>query len=516
MTDFKAPQPEALYLVHAGGDAYQAEIVPESKLDKAYLLTQWCTLDPAHMEAHDEALAHFHDDDQWTHEEVTGKGRRLKFSLSLEDGWIEVVRLPDTAQAALAIPAPEGGPAAGLLHEFDQLLQSAERAERYLASTPLPVASDVYSALSHACDQGRRVVAEAMALAAAQCAAEGDERAAFESWLTTDSFLGKVKRATDRDCYADGDYDHAAVNAAWHAWQARATASVKGLSKSQPLELNLRSLASNPEVAIRVYGADWAGWCAASALDALAASKVQPKGTEPATGDSTLTDLEHNLRHLHGVYSDGGARRITPEGLRQSVETNGFSKPYWFPSLTHKLPSGARAYCSCCGSPQSEVLHWNLLALCRDCVCSAFPEGPALGADADLRDRLAEQMQAKAENDQRRGALQPVSYYVRSALIHAGLPSPAPAPVIVAPDASADEMNRLHGEAYGIDWVYPEQPQEKPRALTEERAEELIEALSDWSGYVVEDTAPETLERHIRRVLAEHCITQTKEPANGR
>jgi hypothetical protein len=86
--------PETMFLVHAGGDGYQASIVPESGLDKAYLLTQWCTLDPADIEAHDEALAHFHDDDAWTHEEPTGKGKRLKFSLALEDGWIEVVRLP--------------------------------------------------------------------------------------------------------------------------------------------------------------------------------------------------------------------------------------------------------------------------------------------------------------------------------------------------------------------------------------------------------------------------------------
>jgi hypothetical protein len=92
--------------------------------------------------------------------------------------------------------------------------------------------------------------------------------------------------------------------------------------------------------------------------------------------DSTITDLEHELRHLHGVYSDGGARRITPEGLRQSVEANKFSKPYWFTHSTHKLPAGSWAHCSCCGKLQSEVLHWNLLALCSDCVQTAFPEGP--------------------------------------------------------------------------------------------------------------------------------------------
>ena len=34
-----------------------------------------------------------------------------------------------------------------------------------------------------------------------------------------------------------------------------------------------------------------------------------------------------------------------------------------------------------------------------------------------------------------------------------------PAPVIVAPDADAHAMNGLHGESYGVDWVYPPKPQ---------------------------------------------------------
>lgn len=32
-------------------------------------------------------------------------------------------------------------------------------------------------------------------------------------------------------------------------------------------------------------------------------------------------------------------------------------------------------------------------------------------------------------------------------------------PVIVAADADADEMNRIHGEGYGFDWVYPATPE---------------------------------------------------------
>lgn len=94
--------PETLYLVHAGGDAYQAEIVPESKLDDAYLLTQWASLEDIDPEQRADALAALHDDDEWTHEECTGHGKRVKFSISFEDGWVEVVRLPQFAHRALA------------------------------------------------------------------------------------------------------------------------------------------------------------------------------------------------------------------------------------------------------------------------------------------------------------------------------------------------------------------------------------------------------------------------------
>lgn len=91
---WKLAPAEPMYLVHAGGDAYQAQVVPESKLDDAYLLTQWFSLEDISPEERADALEHFHDDDAWTHQNVNGTGPRMKFSLSLEDGWIEVIRLP--------------------------------------------------------------------------------------------------------------------------------------------------------------------------------------------------------------------------------------------------------------------------------------------------------------------------------------------------------------------------------------------------------------------------------------
>ena len=95
----------------------------------------------------------------------------------------------------------------------------------------------------------------------------------------------------------------------------------------------------------------------------------------------SLRDIEHELRNLHGVYMAGGARRITPAGLRESVEKNRFNKPLWLASMTRKLPAGSAAYCSCCGEPQREVMHWNLLALCRTCLeVAVSPETSATTA----------------------------------------------------------------------------------------------------------------------------------------
>jgi hypothetical protein len=48
----------------------------------------------------------------------------------------------------------------------------------------------------------------------------------------------------------------------------------------------------------------------------------------------------------------------------------------------------------------------------------------------------------------------------------------------------------------------------KPEPMTDEQADYLIGDLSEWSGYVEVDTAPRTLEKHVREVLAKHGITK--------
>lgn len=115
---------EPMYLVMAGGDGFMSSIVPASKLDEAYLLTQWCTIDPGDSEEHAEALAHFHADDEWTHTDVTGGGECLEFSLSLEDGWIKVIRLFDATLLYAGSPPMGREPAAWISAKELDVLKS--------------------------------------------------------------------------------------------------------------------------------------------------------------------------------------------------------------------------------------------------------------------------------------------------------------------------------------------------------------------------------------------------------
>ena len=44
-----------------------------------------------------------------------------------------------------------------------------------------------------------------------------------------------------------------------------------------------------------------------------------------------------------------------------------------------------------------------------------------------------------------------------------------PTPIVVSPDADADTMNTLHGESYGVDWVYSSTPKlAQPVSLSSE------------------------------------------------
>jgi hypothetical protein len=120
---------EPLFLIVAGGDNISTEIVPQSRLDEAYLLTQWSSLDPPDADQHREALEHFHDPGEWQYMDPLrgGEGRIATiFSLNLEGDWVSVYRLPD------AHPAPSAAPAVRIFDDRPQLerLAKAEHAMR--------------------------------------------------------------------------------------------------------------------------------------------------------------------------------------------------------------------------------------------------------------------------------------------------------------------------------------------------------------------------------------------------
>ena len=58
------------------------------------------------------------------------------------------------------------------------------------------------------------------------------------------------------------------------------------------------------------------------------------------------------------------------------------------------------------------------------------------------------------------------------------------------------------------DKMYSAPPQKEWVGLTDEQAEALIEELAEWSRYVEADTAHQTLEKHVRQVLAAHGIKE--------
>ena len=59
-----------------------------------------------------------------------------------------------------------------------------------------------------------------------------------------------------------------------------------------------------------------------------------------------------------------------------------------------------------------------------------------------------------------------------------------------------------------------ERPQEV--GLTDEALDNLIEDLSEWSRHVVEDTAHQTLEAHVREVLAKNPIIAALRAKGGK
>ena len=52
------------------------------------------------------------------------------------------------------------------------------------------------------------------------------------------------------------------------------------------------------------------------------------------------------------------------------------------------------------------------------------------------------------------------------------------------------------------------QPPAPAQPLTDDKYEAIVEDLADWGRYVEVDTAHQSLEKHVRQVLAAHGITK--------
>ena len=105
------------------------------------------------------------------------------------------------------------------------------------------------------------------------------------------------------------------------------------------------------------------------------------------------------------------------------------------------------------------------------------------------------------------------SYEVRA--LYAATPAPAP--------AQGEPFGYFRAEPFG--WTdcaeddegaiaLYERPQEV--GLTDEALDNLIEDLSEWSRHVVEDTAHQTLEAHVREVLAKNPIIAALRAKGGK
>jgi hypothetical protein len=78
--------------------------------------------------------------------------------------------------------------------------------------------------------------------------------------------------------------------------------------------------------------------------------------------------IEYRLRKLSGVYMTAeGERRITMEGLRESLKANSYGRRY---ADRHTMVGG-RAFCSCCGNAVTVVEWWQTLQICEACFKEA-------------------------------------------------------------------------------------------------------------------------------------------------
>ena len=90
---------EPMYFVAWGSDGHGSVIVPESKLETAYLETLWGDAADAPSDEREEALALLRDPDNW----IMDGDTKAVWEERLEDGWCRIYRMSERACACLGV-----------------------------------------------------------------------------------------------------------------------------------------------------------------------------------------------------------------------------------------------------------------------------------------------------------------------------------------------------------------------------------------------------------------------------
>jgi hypothetical protein len=92
---------QPVYLLVAGGDNIRTTLALEDGLERAFLELHFSSIDDKDSDLHEDVLSGLRDDDSWEMAEPPPGGAggvRTRYFCNYEDGYVEVIRLPDDWQ----------------------------------------------------------------------------------------------------------------------------------------------------------------------------------------------------------------------------------------------------------------------------------------------------------------------------------------------------------------------------------------------------------------------------------
>jgi len=87
-----------MYLLVGGGHSIQTTIAPEDGLERAFLELHFSFVDDEDADLHEDVLSGLKDDENWEMAGSSLEGAapiRMRYYCSYDDGYVEVIRLPD-------------------------------------------------------------------------------------------------------------------------------------------------------------------------------------------------------------------------------------------------------------------------------------------------------------------------------------------------------------------------------------------------------------------------------------